>query len=320
MSESHADYRNFHTGEAQIQALAGIDTEAFDRAVEQAFRPALSESEVRFVGARTFSIAASIDADGRPWVSPLFGPAGELFTVRDDTTVAIKPQPIEGDPLLDNIAATGDVGVLYFDPSRRRRAKSLGRATIEADGTIEYRMHRNFGLCTKYIFKRSNDTAPGAVTRSSTAATPSRALSAEDRTQLEETDTAFLGSHSDRFGADGTHRGGPAGFTTVVDDTTIAMADYMGNGMFQTLGNLVLDDRVGVLSIDFQTGRVLQITGRGSIEAARDEHEHSQRTLLVTIDEVRSNWADVGVWSDIEAFELQPNLVNPATAAFTKGG
>ncbi len=306
-------FRNFHEGEAQIQASVGIDTAAFDRGVEEAFRPALSPIEVRFVGARTFSVAASIDDGGRPWASPLFGPAGALFTVQDDTTVRVKPQPIAGDPLHDNVRSNGEMGVLYFDPSRRRRAKSLGRATTDNSGTFEYRMHRNFGICNKYIFKRSNDVEPSTTQRRNVEFAARAGLSADDKAQLGSTDTTFLASHSDRFGADATHRGGPAGFVSVVDDSTITMPDYMGNGMFQTLGNLQLDDRVGLSSVDFETGRLLQLTGRGSIQPANAHDVYSQRTLLIAIDEVRSSWADVGTWTDIEAFDIQPNMANPAT-------
>ncbi len=129
------------------------------------------------------------------------------------------------------------------------------------------------------------------------------ALSDTDMAQLKAADTAFLGSRSEAFGTDGTHRGGPPGFISVVDDRTIVMPDYAGNGMFQTLGNLLIDDRVGLLVVDFITGRVVQLTGRGSIEPADDSDPLSLRTLKIGIDEVRSHPADIGSWTDIEAFQ-----------------
>lgn len=301
-------YRNFHAGEAQLQAESGVDTAEYDRMADEPFRPELNSSEVKFVGGRTFSIAGSLDRDGRPWASALFGPSGELFTVEDLTTITVKPRLVAGDPLFDNVASTGEMGILYFNPSIRRRAKSLGHGTIQPDGTIRYRMHRMFGLCTKYIFRRSHEIAVASGTE--TAGSPSaarRELSAADRTQLALTDTIFLASHSDQHGTDPTHRGGPPGFVTVIDDATVSIPDYVGNGMFQTLGNLLLDDRIGVLSIDFATGRILQFTGHGSIRASDPDDEFSTRTLVITIDEVRSTTADIGAWTDIEAFDLQPN-------------
>jgi len=302
------ELRNFHAGEATIQQASGVDTEAFDLAVDQPFQPELNPSEARFVGRRTFSVAASVDGERRPWASPLLGRAGELFAVHDATTVHIRPQAVEGDPFLGNVAGQGEMGVLYFDPSLRRRAKSLGRGSIDGDGTVVYRMHRNFGLCTKYIYKRSHE--PGGPTAGPGRPSPTTAerLSSDDRRQLVATDTIFLASHSEQHGADPTHRGGPNGFVSVIDDATIELPDYPGNGMFQTLGNLLLDDRIGFLTTDFETGRSLQLTGRGSIRASDDDDAFSARTLVIAIDEVRISWPDIGTWTDIEAFELRPGL------------
>lgn len=308
-----SQYRNFHAGEAQLQAESGVDTAEFDAGVEQPFRPELNSSEVTFIGKRTFSVAASIDTDGRPWASPLLGTAGTLFTVEDETTVRIRPRRFAGDPLFDNVENVGSMGVLYFNPSIRRRAKSLGRGTIEDDGSITYRMHRMFGICPKYIFKREHDVDQMASSQSSASPIVASGLSDDDRAQLSTADTMFLASHSEQHGTDPTHRGGPAGFITVVDSTTLSIPDYVGNGMFQTLGNMLLDDRIGLLTIDFTTGRTLQLTGRGTIRASDPDDQYSDRTLVITIEEVRSSQVDIGTWTDIEPFDLQPNLFNPAT-------
>ncbi len=60
----------------------------------------------------------------------------------------------------------------------------------------------------------------------------------------QSADTVFLASQNTDHGAGATHRDGPPGFVTVVDEGTLAIHDHFGNGMFQTLGNLLLDDRV----------------------------------------------------------------------------
>jgi len=299
-------YNNFHAGEAQLQAESGIDTAEYDASVDQPFQPELNSSEVKFVGKRTFSVAASLDEQSRPWASPLIGAANELFVVEDATTVRVSPRRIDGDPLYDNLAAQGSMGILYINPAIRRRAKSLGTGTVEADGAITYRMHRMFGICPKYIFKRDHEVspadAPGDAAGDASSSGSDR-LDDLDRTQLTTTDTAFLASHS-THGTDPTHRGGPAGFITVVDDTTIEMPDYLGNGMFQTLGNLVLDDHIGFMTLDFETGRLLQITGRGSIRPAVASGVSTDRVLRISIDEVRRSVANVGTWTDREAYPL----------------
>lgn len=311
------EFRNFHAGEAQLQAESGVDTAEFDAGVDQPFQPELNMSEVRFVSDRTFSVAASIDAAGRPWASPLIGRARELMTVQDLTTVSIRTRPIDGDPLYDNLEDDGSMGVLYFNPAIRRRAKSLGHGTVEPDGSITYRMHRMFGLCPKYIYKRTHDPDGKLAPADPAPPTATAALSTEDRAQLITSDTIFLASHSAQHGTDPTHRGGPPGFISVVDNSTLSIPDYVGNGMFQTLGNMLLDDRIGLLSVDFQTGRVLQVTGRGSIRASDVDDLYSDRTLVIEIEEVRTSQANIGEWTDVEAFDLQPNLVNPATPRTT---
>lgn len=301
-------YRNFHAGEAQIQAESGIDTAAYDLGVDQSFQPELNNSEVKFVGKRTFSVAASIDGQSRPWASPLIGAAGELFVVEDLTTVRVAPRRIEGDPLFDNLSARDSMGVLYFNPAIRRRAKSLGKGTVESDGSITYRMHRMFGLCPKYIFKRDHEIAD-SDTRSGGAPTISAHVNDRDQTQLEATDTVFLASRSQAHGTDPTHRGGPPGFITVVDRDTIEMPEFIGNGMFQTLGNLVLDDRIGFMTLDFATGRLLQLTGRGSVHAASASGVQTSRVLRIQIDEIRRSIANIGTWTDREAY---PTPIHPA--------
>ena len=306
--------RNFHEGEAQIQREAGVDTEAFDAMVEHAFRPELSEVEARFVNGRTFSVAASVDATGRPWASPLLGAEGELFRVESATAVRVAAPAVDGDPLLENIAASGELGVLYFDPSRRRRAKSTGKGRVDGS-TISYVMQRNFGLCNKYIYKRTHE--PQRTTAVSVPGERRVALSDDDRNQLEATDTVFLASFHPKHGADPTHRGGPAGFVTVVDERTISLPDYMGNGMFQTLGNLLLDDRIGLLELDYATGRALHVTGRGRVAKSPADDEFSSRTLVIDIDEVRVSHHQVGTWSDVEEFPIRPGLINPATPYVT---
>jgi hypothetical protein len=42
--------------------------------------------------------------------------------------------------------------------------------------------------------------------------------------------------------------------------------DYNGNSMFNTLGNLTDNPHAGLLFIDFDTGRTLQLTGRASVD------------------------------------------------------
>lgn len=303
----------FHEGEVALQGEAGVDSAAFEAMAQRSMDPGLHPREINFVEGRTFAVATTMDERGRPWSSPLFGSSDRrLFSVQDPVTISMLPGVAPGDPLASNIEATSELGVLFFDPSYRRRIKSIGHATI-ADGVVNYTLTRSFGICNKYIYKRdhavSGSTAPESAGESALAS----ALDDESIAQLAATDTAFLASYHDVNGADPTHRGGPAGFVTVLDENTISMPDYMGNGMFNTLGNLRIDDRIGFMTVDFGSGRTLHLTGRGQVRPSPDDDVMSERTLIIEIDQALVTFANQGTWVDVEEFPIRPGLINPAT-------
>lgn len=58
-----------------------------------------------------------------------------------------------------------------------------------------------------------------------------------------------------------TYKGGRAGFVTVVDERTLRIPFYNGNGLFSTLGNIAATGRVGLFFIDFETSYRLRVNG-----------------------------------------------------------
>jgi predicted pyridoxine 5'-phosphate oxidase superfamily flavin-nucleotide-binding protein len=58
------------------------------------------------------------------------------------------------------------------------------------------------------------------------------------------------------------HRGGPAGFLKVVDERTLAFADFRGNRQYISLGNLTANPRVSLILMDYANRRRLKIYGR----------------------------------------------------------
>ena len=64
------------------------------------------------------------------------------------------------------------------------------------------------------------------------------------------------------------HRGGKAGFVRVAEEggsTRLTAPDFLGNFYFNTLGNLAVDPRAGMLFIDFETGEALSLTGEAEV-------------------------------------------------------
>ena len=78
-------------------------------------------------------------------------------------------------------------------------------------------------------------------------------------------DSFFIGTASSDGWPHVQHRGGPAGFLKVLDDRTLAFADYSGNRQYITVGNLAENDRVHLFLIDYERGRRLKIWGRATV-------------------------------------------------------
>lgn len=55
------------------------------------------------------------------------------------------------------------------------------------------------------------------------------------------------------------HRGGPAGFLKMVDDRTLAFADYRGNRQYISTGNLAANDRACLILMDYPRRARLKI-------------------------------------------------------------
>jgi predicted pyridoxine 5'-phosphate oxidase superfamily flavin-nucleotide-binding protein len=91
--------------------------------------------------------------------------------------------------------------------------------------------------------------------------------------RLTEFETEFLAQRDSFYmattGATGwpyvQHRGGPKGFLKVIDDRTLAFADLRGNKQYISTGNLLTDDRVAIIMVDYPRQARLKILGRVEI-------------------------------------------------------
>ena len=61
------------------------------------------------------------------------------------------------------------------------------------------------------------------------------------------------------------HRGGAAGFLKVLDDKTLAFADFSGNRQYITSGNLGENDKAYIFLMDYPNRRRIKIWGRARI-------------------------------------------------------
>ncbi|WP_442580934.1 pyridoxamine 5'-phosphate oxidase family protein [Mesorhizobium sp. ASY16-5R] len=82
---------------------------------------------------------------------------------------------------------------------------------------------------------------------------------------VEAQTSVFLGTASRDGQPYIQHRGGPAGFLKVLDDTTIGFADYSGNRQYITTGNLAENAKAYLFLIDYAHRRRIKIWGTARV-------------------------------------------------------
>jgi uncharacterized protein len=91
------------------------------------------------------------------------------------------------------------------------------------------------------------------------------AFTAEDRDFIEGRQLFFLATADLEGQPDCSYKGGAAGFVRVTDTNELAFPSYDGNGMFRSLGNVLINPAVALLFIDFERPRRLRVNGRALI-------------------------------------------------------
>ncbi|KAK3331996.1 hypothetical protein B0T19DRAFT_414472 [Cercophora scortea] len=201
---------------------------------------------------------------------------------------------------------------LSIDLSTRDRVKIAGKMLVGAlaergDGVgevqIAVKVEESLGNCPKYLNKKdvkvhvpSPRAVEGDVDGKGAGESSGKSgvlLGREAVGVVEKADMFFLSS-TDGSTMDTNHRGGPKGFVRVVrnekGDVVLAYPEYSGNRLYQTLGNLRLNPRVGLVIPDFETADVLYLTGETELlvgEAASALMPHAKLVVKVVVREAR---------------------------------
>lgn len=264
----------WHRGERELQQSVGVAErmEVFGRQVIRDFMP---EQHRTFYRQLPFLVIAAVDATGDPWATLVEARAG-LAQSADARHLQINALPGQGDPAGDALMPGDGIGVLGIELQTRRRNRVNGRVVARDDGHLTLQVEHAFGNCPQYIqaraFRFSGDPAEPFVGRTEVLAK----LDAEANAMIGAADTFFVASYVDPEGdagrrqVDASHRGGKSGFVRI-DGDVLTIPDFAGNLHFNTLGNLQVNPRAGLLFIDFANGDLLQLTGRTEIVLASDE-------------------------------------------------
>jgi predicted pyridoxine 5'-phosphate oxidase superfamily flavin-nucleotide-binding protein len=102
-------------------------------------------------------------------------------------------------------------------------------------------------------------------------------LGPDEEQFLGERDSFYMASNSASGWPYVQHRGGPAGFLHVIDQSTIAFADYRGNKQYISTGNFATDNRVAIILVDYPNQTRLKILGRVEVLEGATAGEWTKR-------------------------------------------
>ena len=284
----------FHAGEQALQQRAG----AFERMAEvgpRVIRSFMPDQHREFFAELPFVVLGTLDAQGQPWASVLAGPPG---FARSPDPQRLRIDALPSLPGLSLLADGAPVAMLGIQPHTRRRNRMNGRVeTLDSVG-FAVRVGQSFGNCPKYIQPREAlyekpEAAAGEVQ-------PLEGLDARARELIAQADTFFIATAHPQaargtdpaaaaFGVDVSHRGGPAGFVRLESESTLVVPDYVGNSFFNTLGNLQLEPRCGLLFLDRGRGDLLYLACRASLQwdgPAVQAIAGAQRLLRLQVEQV----------------------------------
>lgn len=91
------------------------------------------------------------------------------------------------------------------------------------------------------------------------------AFTDEDRAFIARCRMFFIATADQAGQPDCSYKGGLPGFVRVIDEHTLAIPDYDGNGQYRTWGNVVVNPRVGLLFVDFETPKRLRVNGTATV-------------------------------------------------------
>jgi predicted pyridoxine 5'-phosphate oxidase superfamily flavin-nucleotide-binding protein len=253
----------FHDGELAAQERAGV-RERMDISARRGIRDYMPEQHRIFFAEQPFMVLGGVDTTGQPWATLRIGAPGFISTP-DERTLRIAGRSLEGDPLAGTWQAGSVVGGLGIQPATRRRNRVNGVITAIDDQAMTIAVSQSYGNCAKYIQSRTPTTIEFDAEETSGSPVLSNRLNDADRDLLAHADTFFIASANTSTdaglgrGADVSHRGGKPGFIRIDDDHTLTTPDFSGNLFFNTIGNLTLDPRAGLLVIDFASGDLLYL-------------------------------------------------------------
>ncbi len=267
----------YHRGELTLQERSGARLKA--EAVGRTLLDHMPLAAQEFLAQLPFVVVGAADEQREVWATHLVGEPG-FARSREERTLLVEGGFLAGDPLADALREVGrPVGMIGIEPRSRQRLRLNGRIAAVDGDLLAISTEEVYANCPKYIqareFAPRAEQAPGEIRRAGQ-------LDDCHRDWIESADTFFIATVYAERGADCSHRGGMPGFVRVHDERRLSFPDYAGNFMFQTLGNLELDSRAGLVFADYESGTLVHLTGSARVhwsDERRAEFEGAERVV-----------------------------------------
>jgi predicted pyridoxine 5'-phosphate oxidase superfamily flavin-nucleotide-binding protein len=91
------------------------------------------------------------------------------------------------------------------------------------------------------------------------------AFTEEDKAFIQRCRMFFIATADAQGQPDCSYKGGLPGFVRVLDDHTLAIPDYDGNGQYRSWGNVRINAQVGLLFVDFEVPKRLRVNGVAAV-------------------------------------------------------
>ena len=260
----------FHSGELAVQKLSGEADIAIRNG--SVINNQILGGAMPFIAQQNMLVLSSMDKDGHLWTSIIIGNPGFISAPNNsslllDTRDCIK---LKNDPLWQNIQHTQSVGLIIIELATRRRYRVNGMIKQIGDNQFEIEVVEAYPNCPKYIQRRELSLPKETINETIKNTKQGSTLSKTQQHLITSADSFFVGSanrnlETEQVRCDASHRGGLPGFVEVINDTVLSIPDYLGNSMFNTLGNIHNLGRAGIIFIDFDSGTLLQLTGKAEV-------------------------------------------------------
>lgn len=296
----------FHEGELLVQQRAGEMAKGEQNG--RIIANSIIEGAFKFIERQSMVILGSVD-EQNVWASVLLGDPGFIRVV-DSQTVEFDLERAFidcSDRLWKNILRENRIGMLVIELATRRRLRINGAIAKTTSDKLRLQVAESYPNCPKYIQRRHLSLNVNANFQKAYKTQFGQILTTEQEHLISSADTFFIASFHASRGVDVSHRGGNPGFIQVRDRTLLRIPDYIGNGMFNTLGNLTINPRAGLLFIDFQRSRTLQLVGKASILWDAEDPKHPSGTKRYWDFEIEQ-WleTDLPVAIDCEFLDYSP--------------